>query len=136
MKYIVTGSKFSGSFTLKYGSTGLLVAVLNDSDIDDPVRLTKILSVFPITESGIQGLRATGAIVREVPDDISFEAFWNAYGYKVGKRSMAENTWNRMKEVDRIRAIAYIAIYDTQLAKNGAAKAYPSTYLNQRYYDN
>jgi len=136
MKYIVTGTRFSGSFVLEYSMSGLLRSITNDTSIEDPQHLSRVMATFPITEEFIPALRLSGAIVRPVPVDTTFDAFWNAYAYKVGKRSMAENTWKRMSEADRIRAINHIAIYDTQLAKNGAAKAYPSTYLNQRYFDN
>jgi len=68
--------------------------------------------------------------------DLSFEAFWDAYDKKRGKKKMAENTWNKMSKAKRIKAMLYLKRYNDQLRIDNVAKAYPSTYLNQEYYEN
>lgn len=69
--------------------------------------------------------------------DLSFDAFWNTYGNKVGKRKETENTWNRLSKANKIevfknipRYINYLKYYPKQ------QKQYPSTYLNQEAYKN
>ncbi|PKP26614.1 MAG: hypothetical protein CVU03_03500 [Bacteroidetes bacterium HGW-Bacteroidetes-2] len=66
--------------------------------------------------------------------DLSFESFWNAYNHKV-KKVMAENAWKRLSTRDKMNALAGIKSYDNYLKRKGVAKAHPSTYLNQRYWE-
>jgi len=95
---------------------------------------------FPFDESVIKEewmkkLRKNFEITVGEPD-LSFEAFWDAYDNKKGKKKMAENTWNKMSKAKRIKAMLYLKRYNDQLRIDNVAKAYPSTYLNQEYYEN
>ncbi|MEO1517676.1 MAG: hypothetical protein AAFV95_21810 [Bacteroidota bacterium] len=73
---------------------------------------------------------------KQIPPDLSFERFWDAYGYKVGKKSKAAQLWNAMSEVERILCLGIIARYDFWLAAKGIEKAYPTTFLGQRRWEN
>ena len=67
--------------------------------------------------------------------DLSFDAFMEAYGYKV-KRVMAERAWKKLNKADHIKAFLGLKGYNNHLKRNnGIAKAHPSTYLNQRYFE-
>lgn len=69
--------------------------------------------------------------------DLTFDAFWNAYGHKIGKKKMAENTWNKLSRAVKMRAVMAIKDYNGYLSRNpGIQKAHATTYLNQEYYDN
>lgn len=69
--------------------------------------------------------------------DLSFEAFWNAYNNKVGKKKMAENTWNKLSKANKIKALQAISSYNKYLSrKPGIDKAHATTYLNQEYWEN
>lgn len=69
--------------------------------------------------------------------DLSFEAFWNAYAHKVGKKKMAQNSWEKLSKANKIKAMMGIKRYDNHLRLYpGVQKAHPSTYLNQEYYNN
>ena len=77
-----------------------------------------------------------GAIL-EQDIDTTFTGFWSAYGYKVGKKARAEKLWGVLKEDERRAAITGIAKYDRYLAgKIRMEKAYPETYLSNRYWEN
>ena len=41
-----------------------------------------------------------------------------------------------MSKAKRIKALLYITRYNDQLRIDNVAKAYPSTYLNQEYFEN
>ena len=71
----------------------------------------------------------------EMEQDLSFGAFWEAYNYKVGKKKQAENIWKNMSKENRALAISYIKTYNSRLIESNVNKAYPTTYLNQRYYE-
>ena len=94
---------------------------------------------FPATETIMKTvwtkvLRQNFEVVVGEPD-LSFNAFWDTYGYKV-KRVMAERSWKKLSEADRIKAFLGLGSYNSYLKRNnGIAKAHPSTYLNQRYFE-
>ena len=96
---------------------------------------------FPCTEREMKevwmkNLRKNFEITVGEPD-LSFEAFWNAYANKVGKKKMAENSWNKLSKGNKIKALMSIKKYDNNLRLHpGIQKAHASTYLNQEYYDN
>lgn len=93
---------------------------------------------FPYTETMCQGWRCIknfDVVVGE--PDLSFETFWSAYNYKVGKKVSTQKSWERLSKADRLAAIKGIAKYNRFLArKHGLEKAYPSTYINQRQWEN
>lgn len=68
---------------------------------------------------------------QEVQRRISFEEFYHRYGYKV-KKQRAEAVWKRLSDSERWRAYAHIPKYEAFLRKKGVAQMYPSTYLNDR----
>jgi hypothetical protein len=96
---------------------------------------------FPATEivmktGWIPKLRKNFEIEVGEPD-LSFDAFWNAYAHKVGKKVMAENSWKKLGRATKIKALMGIKRYNNHLRLHpGVAKAHPSTYLNQEYWEN
>lgn len=66
--------------------------------------------------------------------DLSFNAFWKNYKHPV-KKVASEKAWNRLSKKDRIDALAGIKAYFGMLSRKHIAKAHPSTYLNQRYWE-
>jgi hypothetical protein len=74
--------------------------------------------------------------IQEIPKDISFEGFWNAYTYKVGSKVNAEKHWNKLSEIDKIQAITKIKEYDRYIGRTGVAKIYPERYISQRRWEN
>ncbi|QTV06037.1 hypothetical protein [Faecalibacter bovis] len=73
--------------------------------------------------------------VQEIPTDLSFDRFWSDYDYKVGKKKMAENCWKKMTTEDKVKALLYISKLKDIKRKEGSDMPYPTTYLNQRYFD-
>lgn len=96
---------------------------------------------FPVTEDimkkeWMKKLNANFVIEVGEPD-LSFDAFWNAYAHKIGKKKMAENSWNKLSKADKIKALMAIKDYNRYLSrKPGIEKAHATTYLNQEYYNN
>lgn len=93
---------------------------------------------FPITEDVIKkvwlkDLKANFEIVINAAN-LEFETYWQTYNHKV-KKTMSEKGWAKLSKRDRIDALAHIPIYDKYLARKHVAKAAPSTYLNQRYWE-
>ena len=96
---------------------------------------------FPCTEADMKEVwmkKMNANFVIEVGEpDLSFDAFWNAYAHKIGKKKMAENSWNKLSKADKIKALMAIKDYNRYLSrKPGIEKAHATTYLNQEYWKN
>ncbi|GAB4129532.1 MAG: hypothetical protein Fur0027_14410 [Raineya sp.] len=63
----------------------------------------------------------------------TFEEFWRRYDYKFD-RKRAEDKWNKLKDADKIAAIAYIEKYKNELRKTGVAQMYAKTYLQNQVW--
>jgi hypothetical protein len=66
--------------------------------------------------------------------DISFKAFWDAYGLKKDREG-AKNVWSRMSERDRRAALAGIAAYREECRRTGIAMMYGCRYLRHRRWE-
>lgn len=66
--------------------------------------------------------------------EISFEEFWNAYGYKKSK-TQAERAWNRLSSADKTNAFSSIPDYKRDCQACGRSMKYPATYLNGRTWE-
>lgn len=76
-------------------------------------------------------------LIEELPHDLSFAAFWDAYNYKVGDKRKAEKLWNELSESEKSLALKTIPAYEFYLKKHpGMGKLHATTFLNQRRYEN
>ena len=136
--YNVIGHKTNGVLTFKYNLKGVLVAFeLTDCDEMTPIQRTWLFSHhFPYKESQIKNFKAIKEFtVSEGEFKLDFEMFWKAYKYKV-KKEMSLKAWSKLTDSDKMKAIAGIRGYEAFLfRKRNQAKAYPSTYLNQKYWN-
>lgn len=124
--------------TLAYGEDGFLTKWERDGDWpieawrwffnNVPIRLVDFLerwATLPALE------------VKEIPQDLSFSAFWNAYNYKHGNKPRAEKLWNALSEAERNQALQEVSRYQLWLAKHPAIEqAHATTWLNQRRFEN
>ena len=139
MTYLIhlsPGQQYSGVIRVEYGNSGLISVIENLTDIDNETELVKRLGRIPLHQQHIQHLKAKGVKITEVPPDLSFEAFWTRYRYKVGKKARAEQLWNNLNQPDRTAALSGIIEYDRWLERAKVAKAYPETYLSGRRWEN
>lgn len=75
--------------------------------------------------------------VAEIPVELTFEVFWNAYGNKVGNKARCEKLWATLTEEDKALCLQSIRAYRFYLANNTTQRqAYPETYLAQRRFEN
>jgi hypothetical protein len=72
----------------------------------------------------------------EHKDNVDFELFWDAYGYKRGSKEACKRAWNKIKYSDQMRIIEVeIPKYKRFLQLTGIFKAQPTTYLNGKRYN-
>lgn len=91
---------------------------------------------FPVVELTIKVwkdiLKDNFEIIVGEPD-LSFEAFWNLYDYKVDKWQ-AQKAFKKLKEPDIILLFLSIPEYKKFVQRKGVAMKYPGTYINQRSF--
>ncbi len=135
-EYVITSASNDSKVLLKYGLNKYLME-LCISDCTDEQQLF-ILKHLPKTLEELEQLRRTfpKMKVTETKTDISFNAFWNEYAYKVGNKGKAEKLYNKLSETEKILAIGSIKEYNKYLSRKASIeRLYPETYLNQRRYD-
>jgi hypothetical protein len=75
--------------------------------------------------------------IEKAPTDLSFNAFWELYAYKVGKKDRAIRLWQGLNEAERVKCLRSIPRYKMWLAqKQSIEMLYPETYLAQKRYEN
>lgn len=73
----------------------------------------------------------------EVPKDVSFKVFWDAYNYKeAGDKKDAEKKWNLLDDTEKVNALLYIKKYNAHQLNSGVARLYAKTYINQKRWSN
>lgn len=137
-KYIITSELFAGEVELSYNDAGCL----SGCDFGD-CRLSEnqqvwLLRNLPVIAGFLAGFVAAAPSLRlqEVPDTVTFDAFWNAYDDKISsskRRCLAK--WEKMSEAERVRAYRYIGTYFRNLPP-GTRKKYAETYLNAELWNN
>jgi|26BtaG_2_1085354.scaffolds.fasta_scaffold01717_16 hypothetical protein len=137
-KYILTSSHFKGEIVFEYNLKGFL----RRASLEGVGGLTKplfdwIWANLPTSLDKIEDYKkkAGNFKIDEVPVDLSFHRFWTEYGQKVGKKKMTENAWNKLPQKDKIAALLYIEKLRRTKRADGTAMPYPSTYLNQKYWE-
>ena len=68
------------------------------------------------------------------PADISFDALWNLYDYKVG-RIAAEKAFKKLTEADTIKCFVSAPHYKDHQNRKRLALAHLSTFINSKYYE-
>ena len=138
MRYLIRFKNHNATAMVEYNEDGFLVKYeLEAGDLKED-HLLFISKIFPYNLNRLEkGLKTIPNIdVREIEEDLSFDAFYDKYAHKVSKRSVSEKIWNKMPDIERAKAIKFIDIYDTNIRKTGVNKRYPETYLNSEIWNN
>ena len=67
-------------------------------------------------------------------EDELFETFWDKYNYKKGKEK-AKQSWKRLKKEEKELAIKAIEEYKEDCRRNKRPMKHPTTYLNQKTWN-
>lgn len=135
-KYQLTSKGFEGAVVFGYRD-GWLVYYENETDMDLK-GLQWISRHFPVEESHLGWLQdqVKSGVIKQVPMDLSFDVFWEAYGKKINKKR-CEPLWAKLKDSDRLACIESIKPYEGFLRRHtGRAKKDPENYLKDRMWEN
>jgi len=131
-KYSVTSSRFTGELIFGYDAEGVLKYYENNAQLEPP-HIEWLYSRFPLTVSTLERIVTVGNITDIT--DLSFDAFWEAYAYKVSRKD-AEKAWRGLVENDKVNAIDGIKRYNYYLQTHKSIeRLHPATYLNKRRFE-
>jgi hypothetical protein len=128
--YIATSLKFTGGVEYTFNAEGILVCIdMRDATLTEEQRLylwfNRPRSVNHVETFAV----AASLMITEKLVEITFEQFYEAYGYKEGRKK-AETAWNRLSKAEQLKAYQYIATIKTKKQISGQALQYPASYLN------
>lgn len=134
-KFIITNpSKYQGEIELGYNESETLVFLHVKTNMDD-VRIDNFLMRLPSKLSALPILaKGSTAVITEMPTDLSFDAFYNAYGLK-RNRFRAEKIWAKLNDATRTKAIASTIQYRQYLQRKNIFQMLADKYLTEQHYD-
>jgi len=137
-KYHLTTSNESVNMTLAYGEDDFLTRW--DVHTSCPRTFWQLLWHAPPLSLGALNMlleKNPGMfLLKEVPEDMSFVVFWEAYKHKVGNKARAEKLWNALPETDRLAALRAVPRYLYFLVQRpNMEQAFAETWLNQRRWE-
>lgn len=134
-KFVITSPRFQGTLTFWYNELDLLVHYDNDSDMSEAGHV-RILQHLPLQSTSLKEIEImTKGMLNELPPDISFDVFWEAYRVKE-KKSRALPLWKKLSDADKMAAITSVKAYDRYLQRvSWRNKALPDKYLRERYFE-
>lgn len=131
-KYILTSPRFNGTVTFGYDANDCLVFYHNECDNEAAINWLK--NHLPVSEQALKDLKKIiDGTIQEVPPDLSFDTFWEAYDKKINKKR-CEPIWKKLSDGVKMQAILNIKSYDAYLGRTGIGKCMPENYLKREYY--
>ena len=136
-EYILTFNATDISISFNYDLNGLLVSFKVDGILTEKQH-DYVMRKIPVLENQIDRFTKVfkNINITTKPKDLSFERFWNDYNNKKGKLVMCKNMWAKLGDAAKVKVLLHIPGYRKQCAKDKVDMAYPSTYINQEYYNN
>lgn len=95
----------------------------NNPNVDVDVDVDIDVDINPATE-----------VAERARDGVTFDAFWDAYGYKKDRAS-AERTWNRLSQKDRRAAYDGIEAYRADCQAHDRQMMYAQGYMTHRRWE-
>lgn len=136
-QFNIYNSKFKGEIQVLYGEQQLLRFDCSNAQISNET-MGAFKKMLPVTlEEFLQGKWCSASTnVVEADYEVSFADFWAAYNKKINK-IRAENNFNKLNKMERIKALNGIKPYEKYLKDNNwRSKADPETYLRNKMWEN
>lgn len=136
-KFIIEGR--TAKATVAYFPNGSLQS-LTLAEPYDPEILEWFMQFCPVSADRLRermpGIKGK-LLIKEIPTDLSFNRFWEEYGYKVGRKEKVMALWAGLDEITRIKIFEVIPRYRQWLAnKRNMEQSYAETWLrNKRWED-
>jgi len=135
MKYILKNIQNKWEVSYEFYKNGNLKKIEYPADLLE--KFNGNYKPFAVSYSELQEIiqKSVGKFqLITVQADLSFAAFWNAYGYKVEKQR-AEKLWKAMTDTEKEACFIGIKKYDKFLSTGTRAKKNPDTFLHKRAWE-
>ena len=131
-KYLLRLPDFGLEMSFRYDENEYLVSYQLEEGEPEQKVFYYLSRHWPTTYDKLKDLEksAKNAKVTAITEEVTFEQFWEKYGYKVDKK-VAEKRWNNLPKKDRAQAYDFIDRYKSQVNIQGIAMKHPKTYLSQ-----
>lgn len=132
-KYILTSPRFTGHVTFGYDDADNLIFYHNETEEEAVINWLK--RNLPVNDAELSQLQTKiKGTIKEVPEDLSFDTFWDKYDKKIN-RKRCEPMWKKLSDAERMQAITNIKPYELYLERTGfRGKADPENYLKKEHY--
>lgn len=138
MTYAIISTRTAATMLTLTFDDGRIKQVTFGASLTDE-QLAYLFNNIPFNEENLKAMchNSGGKLKYEVlPTDLSFDAFWTAYAYKVGEKPKCIKLWNALTDVERLDALNAIKKYDKFLHLKQTAKIYPERFLSKKYWEN
>jgi hypothetical protein len=132
-KHTITSKKTGNVVEVEYNDDGVLCAVFYHAPITD-IAVQWMQQYIPIREPQLMQFYPDRFRIEVVLDEVSFEAFWNAYAEKRGRQN-AEKQWSKLTMSERGAAIRNIKKYKAYCAQISRHVKDPERYLSQKTFN-
>lgn len=138
MKYILTSIKLKGKILVEFTEHNILSKLEIDPQDATEKFVRWFLQRLPWHENAMtERTYHTLLKIEPVSDDLSFEAFWDKFGNKVGHKERARKLWDNLSDIDKAKCLASIPRYKAYCASHPHIQVlYPETYLSQKRWEN
>lgn len=134
MRYIIKGIT-AARLVLEYDENELLCVIEFKENTEAQIK--QMLRLLPVNESELEAfVKVRKLKLSVVQQDLSFNAFWNAFKYKVGKKARAERLWNSLAKMEKELVFLSIPRYHRFIAFKNQNSAYAETWLSNRMWEN
>ncbi len=136
--YTVKSKNSENIWVFKYHLNGTLAGfeILDGTLNEEQITWLFFKGKFPYLQEHVerwrQKLKANFEVVIGEPD-LSFEALWILYDYKVGRQD-AEKAFTKISEADIIRCFQSVPAYKKHISFKKTSQAYLSRFINGGYF--
>ncbi|KAB2918708.1 MAG: hypothetical protein F9K23_00810 [Bacteroidetes bacterium] len=134
--YILTSQRFAGEIQFKFDLNDSLIGFEIQAELDEK-QTNYFFNNLPRTlGAAVAMTKNPGATMKLelMPQDLSFDVFYNQYGYKVGKQQ-AETQYKKLSDADKHRVIMSIRPYKRYLTRTGVAQVWPERFISRKYFE-
>jgi len=133
-KYILTSPKFTGEVIFGYNEIDRLVLYENSSGMNEK-QLDWVLGNLPQSKQWIATIASKiQGVIKEVPQDLSFDVFWAKYSKKINKKR-TKPLYDRLKDADKMLAIIRVPEYLDACYRLKRGIVDPENYIRGAYYE-
>lgn len=110
-EYIALHKKSDKKIYFKYSALGVIeeLRLYGERFTEEQARWIFQSKRMPFTEVDMLQLcenKALDFTYLPMPEDLRFETFWNAYGYKKGKIAATQKAWKALTDAEKNRSVA------------------------------